>query len=419
MKKILTRIVLPAVVVCGVAVGISVAQFPKKPASDVGTVETMIVAHGTVAIDLDLSRLNGARDTQPETLRFQAVADSFFPVVIFNNEVRGANPGSIDLIPLNSTALPEALAASMNRLAIEKVAHEDAFELIVRDRDSGFVFFNIEGHLYEYDAATQNISINGGRLLISEQFAKELGRSSDAGSVVGGISIATGMRVIEVRKVVNGEDQSVVLPPGAGMAPDAPNMVPGPDVIVGDMPSMQQFGSSGTRVGLAIGTTSCNAGSVELNWFAMPNTDHPVIPQNLYRMSGGAGNSDRFEQIGHSWLKHAFTAVQGNLCGACTSSGTGSRLGVGCSDPYSASLNASQGSLGSRAWVNPFTGAFPNTGSHSYGPHGERDVAPPARRSRRPAARFQRRRSLYRRSSIRDAARVCLVPDSSGRVQHV
>ena len=88
---------------------------------------------------------------------------------------------------------------------------------------------------------------------------------------------------------------------------------------MGDLPSLQQFGSNGTQVGLAVGTTSCNNGTVELNWFAMPNTDHPVIPQNLYRMSGGATNDERFEQIGQSWLKHAFTALQENACGfGCT-----------------------------------------------------------------------------------------------------
>ena len=48
---------------------------------------------------------------------------------------------------------------------------------------------------------------------------------------------------------------------------------------------------------------------------------------------------------------------------AAPPSQTSTELGVGCSDPYAASQNASQtnhaGALGSRAWVNPFTGAFP------------------------------------------------------------
>jgi hypothetical protein len=40
---------------------------------------------------------------------------------------------------------------------------------------------------------------------------------------------------------------------------------------------------------------------------------------------------------------------------------------VGCSDPYGASLNASQSGLGSRAWVNPFTGAYPSTAANHSG----------------------------------------------------
>jgi expansin (peptidoglycan-binding protein) len=165
-----------------------------------------------------------------------------------------------------------------------------------------------------------------------------------------------------------GSEAQFALPAGGGGGPNPPNLVPGPDVIVGDLPSLEQFGSSGTQVGLALGTTSCNNGDVELNWLMMPNTDHPVIPQNLYRMSGGPGNDERFEQIGQSWLKHAFRVEQGDICGfGCVSSGTQTRLGVGCSDPYTASLNANQNSLGSRAWVNPFTGVFPSTAREHTG----------------------------------------------------
>ena len=104
---------------------------------------------------------------------------------------------------------------------------------------------------------------------------------------------------------------------------------------------------------------SCNQGVVDLDWFAYPDNDHPVIPQNLYRMSGGTSNNDRFEQVGQSWLKHAFTALTGNVCNLGCNGVGGSHLGSGCSDPYSASLNYGQSGLGSRAWVNPFTGAYP------------------------------------------------------------
>ena len=83
-------------------------------------------------------------------------------------------------------------------------------------------------------------------------------------------------------------------------------------------------------------------------------------------MSGGATNDERFEQIGQSNAKHAFQALAENICGlGCQNPGSGSLLGSGCSDPYSAALNSGQGisgcsnCLGSRAWINPFTGAFP------------------------------------------------------------
>src|SRR5206468_11238965 len=175
-----------------------------------------------------------------------------------------------------------------------------------------------------------------------------------------------------VRTIVNGETQSAIMPPlrtvlrrreaqSGATGVETPTLVAGPDVIVGDLPDMAQYGRSTGFVGLGIGTTSCNNGDQPLHWFALPNTDHPVIPQNFYRMSGGASNDERFEQIGQSWLKHAFTALQNDACGfGCIPAANGTHLGVGCSDPYSSSLNSSQSRLGSRAWVNPFTGAYPS-----------------------------------------------------------
>ena len=332
--------------------------------SQTGTLEKMMVANGSAAMDIDLNRLNGIDSpSQLNSLRFTVAPDSFFTILVFNKDLRGPEPGSMALIPQSSALLPAALKASFDQLVIEKIGWSEPFDIVVRDGKSGFTFFNIEGNLYDYDAKTQSLSIMEGRLLISEEFAKTLGRPAEAGSVVGKISVTATMRAIEVTHVVNGESTSAVLPPnGTG--------VPGPDVIVGVLPAVQQFGSSGSQVGLAVATDSCNAGAEPLNWFALPSNDHPVIPQNLYRMSGGATNDERFEQIGQSWLKHAFTALQQDACGfGCQSSGTGTRLGAGCSDPYSASLNASQNSLGSRAWVNPFTGAYPG----GTAPGGPRD----------------------------------------------
>ena len=161
----------------------------------------------------------------------------------------------------------------------------------------------------------------------------------------------------------------LAMPPRGGRAQSPPEtFAPGPDVIMGDLPTLIQAGSNGTQVGLAIGTNICNNGDVQVNWFRLPERDHPVIPQNLYRMSGGANNDERFEQIGQSWVMHQYFPLQQNGCGfGCTPSPDFAHLGVGCSTADTASINGAQADLGSRAWVHPFTGAFLSTSNSHTG----------------------------------------------------
>lgn len=132
----------------------------------------------------------------------------------------------------------------------------------------------------------------------------------------------------------------------------------GPDVIVGDLPDVWHWTSSGAINGMraySVATTSCNIGDQEFSWVELTNK-HPVICQNMYRLSNG-----RIEQIGMSWLKHGFCALQGTICGSCTPAGSGcvDALGVGCSDPYSSNLNGTQTRLGPRFEVDPTKGFFP------------------------------------------------------------
>ena len=129
-------------------------------------------------------------------------------------------------------------------------------------------------------------------------------------------------------------------------------------------PNMEAVGG---QVGLGVSTTACNAGNVPVDFFSFPSTDHPIIPHNLYRMSGGSGNDDRFEQIGQSWVKHTFGADQFDVCFVCQPGGNFTHLGVGCSDTYASFQNAAQGDLGSRALVNPFTGVFQSTANDHSG----------------------------------------------------
>lgn len=168
------------------------------------------------------------------------------------------------------------------------------------------------------------------------------------------------------------------LPALAQEAVSNPNFIQtvGPDVTVFDMMDVQNYGSSGGVRGYAFGTRSCNIGDKPLNWCdenggcgnGTASNDHPVIAQNMYRLKNG-----RFEQIGASWLKHGFLSTNSTSSGcgngSCVSPPLGSsQLGIGCTDPYQASLNGSR-PLGRRSEVNSTTGAypFPYTGGGSTG----------------------------------------------------
>lgn len=136
----------------------------------------------------------------------------------------------------------------------------------------------------------------------------------------------------------------------------------GPDVTVSSLTTPNAYGSVNGVAAFSIGTISCNIGTSNLLWIDDTN-QHPVIAQNLYRLSNG-----RFEQIGMSWLKHGFAATNDNGCGCnCQSPGTFRRLGVGCSDPYDAGLNGTESGMGPRSEVNAHTGVF----AYPFGTQGQ------------------------------------------------
>jgi len=115
-------------------------------------------------------------------------------------------------------------------------------------------------------------------------------------------------------------------------------------------------GRTGDLIGYSIGTTSCNVGTTNLSWVASGIDRHPLIINNIFRIDDNA-----IEQIGVSWVKHGFCALQQTLCGSCNAvcGGCCSSLGPGCSDPYTASLNGSQTGLGPRNEINSATGQYP------------------------------------------------------------
>jgi hypothetical protein len=126
-----------------------------------------------------------------------------------------------------------------------------------------------------------------------------------------------------------------------------------PDVIVGDLVGTSNYGTVSGITAYSVGTTSCNLGSCWLNWIST-TAEHPVIGQNMFRLKDG-----RFEQIGQSWLKHGFTALQQTTCStSCNAAPSGAHLGVLCSDPYSTGLNGTESNLGPKNDVNPNTGVY-------------------------------------------------------------
>jgi hypothetical protein len=378
LKKILIILTLPLLSLLAISAGNYTVRptQPRQGAANMPTdvLQKMIVESGSVTMNLDLNGLNGSGSlvARPVTLQFAVGANSFFPILVFNDLLRGPEPGAMTLVPsafAEATArqansgysnLPAILGASFKQLVVEKLSPDQRFDLAVRDSNTGFTFFNVEGHHYDYDAKARALSMTNGRLLVSREFANALGRPSDAGAIVGQMSVGAAMQPIAITHLdANGDVKSETLPalnrPGVGT-------VPGPDVIVGNLIGLEQSdnGAVNGRVGLALGTDACNQGTIDVGWHALPSNDHPFIPQNLYRMSGGATNTERFEQIGQSWGKHAFAAASSNTCGfGCNGIG-GDRLGSGCSDAYGAGLNGDQFGIGSRAWVNPFTGNFPS-----------------------------------------------------------
>src|SRR6185437_4719350 len=202
-----------------------------------GTLQKMIVESGSVTMDLDINRLNGFGSVRGRatTLQFAVAANSFFPILVFNELLRGPDPGSMALIPagrnIPSYSFPAALRASFKQLIIQKLPSGEGSDLAMRDGKTGFTFFNIDGSQYDYDAKAQSLSITG-RLLVSKELAKSLGRASQFGTVAGRISIGATMQPVEITQLdANGAVKSARLP--ALKQPSGGN-IPGPDVIIGE-----------------------------------------------------------------------------------------------------------------------------------------------------------------------------------------
>src|SRR5882724_11984602 len=116
--KTFIALTLSLVSLLSISVAMSLRSVSAQPASqtaahsavatapETGTFQKMIVENGSVTMDLDLNGLNGSGSlvARPVALQFAVGANSFFPILVFNDLLRGPEPGSMALVPQNSVA---------------------------------------------------------------------------------------------------------------------------------------------------------------------------------------------------------------------------------------------------------------------------------------------------------------------------
>ena len=120
-------------------------------------------------------------------------------------------------------------------------------------------------------------------------------------------------------------------------------------------------GLTGTSA-FSMATTSCNAGTVDVQWRAPMQENHPLIAFMALREDPG---QDRLVQISdRSWLKHAFLALSNNQCNyGCPMASNGTYLAIGCSDTYGIGNNSNRYYLGPPEEIDPWLGTWTAFGS--------------------------------------------------------
>jgi hypothetical protein len=144
------------------------------------------------------------------------------------------------------------------------------------------------------------------------------------------------------------------------------NTVTGLDGRLTVIDNMTYYGRRGPshpngEIGMSMLNTMCNPGSVNIPWQAPMQPNHPMFGFMVVRV-----HDDKIEQINEwSYCKHAFLSINVNgSCGSCQNPGTGSLMGLNCSDTYSAGNNASRTYLGPPEEINPWLGTWNPVGSY-------------------------------------------------------
>ena len=211
--------------------------------------------------------------------------------------------------------------------------------------------FTVEAVAVDYLAGASSLVVVG-ELRLAADLADRLGRPDLADQTAGVIHINATTAPAHLTDLSAPSVVTLSATQDNGAGGVAEGQI-GPDVIVGDLYEIARWNRAGDIIPYGIGTKSCNIGDKRANWIAATN-QHPVIAQNVFRLK-----EDRFEQIGMAWMKHGFFALSNSLCDPCEDPTNGTQLGVNCSDPYSAVLNADQNNMSPKSQLNPSTGEFP------------------------------------------------------------
>lgn len=238
------------------------------------------------------------------------------------------------------------------------VFSEQEVNAVASSTPAGVGRLELRGVRAKVDQSSGELMVPVLAVTVSAELAASLGDSD-----LSGVSIGSG--VVRGSAVwVGGDALAPMVAPVSPVNVAASTLPAAPDVTFCELFGLTQFGRKNDVVGLAINTTSWNIGNADLTWLAAPDPRHPFIVQNLYRIK-----DDRFEQIGQSWIKHGFFALGNEQCQTeCTfedkpGHGVGPFLGMGCTDTYTAGLNALQRGLGPRQEVNPWTAAWDSSTS--------------------------------------------------------
>src|SRR4029077_10154885 len=148
LKVTFISLMLPLVLLFGSPQVDSPNSGTKNNSKQSGTIQKMIVESASVTMQVDLNGLNGSNSlvARPVTLQFSVAANSFLPILVFNDHLRAVQPGSMVLIPSRDggiPALPVQLAASAKQLVVERLPSNQSSGLAVRDSKTGFTFFNV------------------------------------------------------------------------------------------------------------------------------------------------------------------------------------------------------------------------------------------------------------------------------------